>query len=126
MDKLFRFTSNPSVDHWKATGRVIGYFKKTISLGLFYSEFPTMLDGYSDASWITSVSDNKSMSGWIFTFGRGAILGIKETNVYFSLHHGIKIYSLGDNKQGSEMAKKYVVRYRIVATTNTSHFDVLR
>ena len=98
MDKLSRFTSKPSVDHWKATGRVLGYFKKTISLGLFYSKFPVMLEGYLDASWITSVSDNKSTSSWMFTLGGGAILGIKETNVYFSLHHGIKIYSLSDSR----------------------------
>ena len=32
-----------------------------------------MLEGYSDASWITSVSDNKSTSGWIFTLGGGVI-----------------------------------------------------
>ena len=32
-----------------------------------------MLEGYLDASWITSVSDNKSTSGWIFTLGGGAI-----------------------------------------------------
>ena len=73
MGKLSRFTSNPSVNHWKAIGRVLGYLKKTISLGLFYSEFPAMLEGYSNASWITSVSDNKSMSSWIFTLGGGAI-----------------------------------------------------
>ena len=71
--KLSRFTSNPSVDHWKAIGRVLGYLRKTISLGLFYSEFPTVLEGYSDASWINSVSDNKSMPSCIFTLGGGAI-----------------------------------------------------
>ena len=71
--KLSRFTSNPNVDHWKVIGRVPSYLKKTISLWLFYSEFPTVLEGYSDASLITSVSDSKSTSGWIFTFGRGAI-----------------------------------------------------
>ena len=71
--KLSRFTSNPKVDHWKTISRVPGYLKKTISLWLFYSEFPTVLEGYSDASLITSVSDSKSTSGWIFTLGRGAI-----------------------------------------------------
>ena len=71
--KLSRFTSNPSVDHWKAIDRVVGYLRKTISLRLFYSEFLVVLEGYSDASWITSVSDNKSTSGWIFTLGRGVI-----------------------------------------------------
>ena len=85
-----------------------------------------MLEGYSNASWITSVSDNKSTSSWIFTLGGGAILGIKETNVYFSLHHGIKIYSLGSSKQRSGMVKKYVVRHRVVATTNIGHFGVMR
>ena len=58
-------------NNWKAIGRVLGYLKKkTISLRFFYSEFPAMLEGYSGASWITIVSDNKSMSGWIFTLGR--------------------------------------------------------
>ena len=60
--KLSRFTSNPSVDHWKAIDRVLGYLKKTKSLELFYSEFPAVLEGYSNTSWITSVSDNKSTS----------------------------------------------------------------
>ena len=73
MGKLSRFTNNRSVDHLKPISRVLRYLKKTISLGLFYSEFPTVLEGYSDASWITSVSDNKSTSGWIFTLGGGVI-----------------------------------------------------
>ena len=71
--KLSRFTSNPSVDHWKAIGTVLGDLKKTISLRLFYFEFPAVLEDYSDAIWINSVSDNKSTSGWIFTFGGDAI-----------------------------------------------------
>ena len=41
--KLSRFTSNLSVDHWKAIGRVLDYLKKTISLGLFYPEFQVVL-----------------------------------------------------------------------------------
>lgn len=61
------------MDHWKAIGRVLGYFKKTISLVLFYFEFSAVWEGYSDASWITRVSENKPMSGWIFTLGGGAI-----------------------------------------------------
>ena len=73
ISKLFRFTSNPSVDHWKAIDRVLSYLRKTISLRLFYSEFPAVLEGYSYASGIASVSDNKSMFGWIFTLGGGAI-----------------------------------------------------
>ena len=32
-----------------------------------------MLEGYCDASWIISSSDNKSISGWIFSLEEGAI-----------------------------------------------------
>ena len=73
VSKLSRFTSNPSVDHWKAIGRVFGYLKKTKNLGLNYSKFPAILEGYTDASWISSLGENKSTSGWVFTLGGCAI-----------------------------------------------------
>ncbi|XP_072076859.1 secreted RxLR effector protein 161-like [Arachis hypogaea] len=71
--KLSMFTGKPSNQHWKVITRVLGYLKKTINLGLHYSDYPAVLEGYSDASWITNFSDNKSTSGWIFTIGGGAI-----------------------------------------------------
>ncbi|XP_072058025.1 secreted RxLR effector protein 161-like [Arachis hypogaea] len=71
--KLSRFTGKPSNKHWKAITRVLGYLKKIINLGLHYSDYPAVLEGYSDTSWITNLSDNKSTSGWIFTIGGGAI-----------------------------------------------------
>ena len=40
---------------------------------MFYSDFPAMMEGYSDASWMTSSSDNKFKSRWIFSLGGGAI-----------------------------------------------------
>ncbi|XP_072076502.1 secreted RxLR effector protein 161-like [Arachis hypogaea] len=71
--KLSRFTGKPSNQHWKAITRVFGYLKKTINLGLHYSDYPAVLKGYSNASWITNLSDNKFTLGWIFTIGGGAI-----------------------------------------------------
>nr|GEV65235.1 zinc finger, CCHC-type [Tanacetum cinerariifolium] len=71
--KLSRYTSNPSQDYWKAIGRVFGYLKRTRQLALCYDCFPVVLDGYSDASWITSSSDSKSTTGRIFTLGGGAV-----------------------------------------------------
>uniref|UniRef100_A0A2N9F1H7 Reverse transcriptase Ty1/copia-type domain-containing protein n=1 Tax=Fagus sylvatica TaxID=28930 RepID=A0A2N9F1H7_FAGSY len=73
VNRLSRYTNSPSVEHWKAIARVLGYLKKTKDLGLYYSGYPAVLEGYSDANWITSVGDNKSTSGWIFTLGVGAI-----------------------------------------------------
>jgi hypothetical protein len=48
--KLSRYTNNPSTEHWKAIGRVLGYLKLTIGLGLDYTNFPLVLKGYTDAS----------------------------------------------------------------------------
>ncbi|KAL0292255.1 UNVERIFIED_CONTAM: hypothetical protein Scaly_2598000 [Sesamum calycinum] len=70
---LSRFTSNPTIEHWKGIRRVFGYLKGTANLGLFYNRFPAVLEGYSDASWITSIGNNKSTSGWIFTLAGGAV-----------------------------------------------------
>ena len=53
--------------------RVFGYLKRTEGLGIFYQKFPAVLEGFSDASWITSAPDNKSTSGWIFTLEGAAI-----------------------------------------------------
>lgn len=33
--KLSRYTNKPSVEHWKAIARVLGYLKRTIHFGLF-------------------------------------------------------------------------------------------
>uniref|UniRef100_A0A2N9G9K8 Reverse transcriptase Ty1/copia-type domain-containing protein n=1 Tax=Fagus sylvatica TaxID=28930 RepID=A0A2N9G9K8_FAGSY len=73
VNRLSRYTSNPNVEHWKAIARVLGYLKKTKDLGLYYSGYPAVLEGYSNANWVTNVGDNKSTFGWIFTLGGGAI-----------------------------------------------------
>lgn len=73
ISKLSRFTSNPSNDHWKALVRVIGYLKKIKNLGLQYTKFPAILEGFTDASWISSTDEIKSTSGWVFTLGGGAV-----------------------------------------------------
>ncbi|GKC80047.1 retrovirus-related pol polyprotein from transposon TNT 1-94 [Tanacetum coccineum] len=63
VSKLSRYTSNPSQDHWKAIGRIFGYLKRTRQLALYYDRFPAILEGYSDASWITGSSNSKSTTG---------------------------------------------------------------
>ena len=37
--KLSRDTNNPGVEHWKVIARVLGYLKRTKSLGLLYNTF---------------------------------------------------------------------------------------
>nr|GEV37940.1 hypothetical protein [Tanacetum cinerariifolium] len=71
--RLSRFAINPSRQHWKAITRVFKYLRGTKDNGLSYVGYPSVLEGYSDASWINHVEDSSSTSGWVFLLGGGAI-----------------------------------------------------
>ncbi|GJW40855.1 hypothetical protein Tco_0066700, partial [Tanacetum coccineum] len=40
---------------------------------LIYTGYPSVLEGYTDVSWISNTEDNSSTSGWVFLLGGGAI-----------------------------------------------------
>ncbi|GJY10327.1 zinc finger, CCHC-type containing protein [Tanacetum coccineum] len=71
--KLSRYTSNPDTLYWQAIQRVLKYLKKTMDYRLTYTGYPLVLEGYTDASWISNTRDNSSTSGWVFLLGGGAI-----------------------------------------------------
>jgi hypothetical protein len=48
--KMSRYTSNPSHIHWIAIQMILKYLKKTINYGIWYNRYPTVLEGYTDAS----------------------------------------------------------------------------
>nr|GEZ83872.1 zinc finger, CCHC-type [Tanacetum cinerariifolium] len=64
--RLSRFTSNLSRQHWKVITRVFKYLRGTEDYGLSYIGHPSVLEGYSDASWINHVENSSSTSGWVF------------------------------------------------------------
>jgi hypothetical protein len=53
VNKFSRYTSNPGKDPWKAIIRVFKYFRYTKDFGLHYTRYPAILEGYSDANWIS-------------------------------------------------------------------------
>jgi hypothetical protein len=71
--KLSRYTSCPSIEHWKAISIVLGYLKGTKSYALYYEGYPSVIEGYSDANWNCVDDGSKSTSGWVFTLGGAAI-----------------------------------------------------
>ncbi|GKA08576.1 zinc finger, CCHC-type containing protein [Tanacetum coccineum] len=73
MGKLSRYTSNPGAQHWQAIQRVLKYLKKTMDNRLTYIGYPSVLEGYTDTSWISNTKNNSSTSGWVMT----------SNNVYF-------------------------------------------
>ncbi|GKA95146.1 zinc finger, CCHC-type containing protein [Tanacetum coccineum] len=70
--KLSRYTSNPGTQHWQEIQRVLKYLKKTMDYKLTYTGYPSVLEGYTNASWISNSEDNSSTSGWVFLLGGGA------------------------------------------------------
>ncbi|GJS33734.1 zinc finger, CCHC-type containing protein [Tanacetum coccineum] len=67
--KLSRYTSNPNTQHWQAIPGVLKCLKKTMDYSLTYISYPSVLEGYTDASWISNTEDNPSTSGWVFLLG---------------------------------------------------------
>ncbi|GJW30328.1 hypothetical protein Tco_0047203 [Tanacetum coccineum] len=49
------------------------YSKKTMDYCLSYTRYHSVLEGYTDASWISNTEDNSSTSGWVFLLRGGAI-----------------------------------------------------
>ena len=73
VSKLSRYTSNPGTDHWKAIVRVLMYLRYTRNYGLHYTRYPEVLEGFSDANWISDVKDSKSTSGYVFTLAGATV-----------------------------------------------------
>ncbi|WVZ71732.1 LOW QUALITY PROTEIN: hypothetical protein U9M48_020279 [Paspalum notatum var. saurae] len=65
--KLSRFMSNPGTYHWHALERVMCYLKGTMSYG-----HPAVLEGYSDANWISD-DELYATSGYVFMLGGSAV-----------------------------------------------------
>ncbi|GKG26921.1 zinc finger, CCHC-type containing protein, partial [Tanacetum coccineum] len=51
---------------------------------LIYIGYPSVLEGYIDASWISKTKDNLSTSGWVFLLGGGAISWASKKQTYIT------------------------------------------
>ena len=71
--KLSRFVSNPGDVHWRAVERIMRYLKGTVNYGLHYTGYPSVLEVYCDANWISDADEMKTTTGYIFTLGGGAV-----------------------------------------------------
>nr|GFA70961.1 zinc finger, CCHC-type [Tanacetum cinerariifolium] len=126
--KLSRYTSNPSAQHWQALARVFQYLKGTMNYGLTYSGYPSIIEGYFDASWINNTEDHSSTSGWVFLLGGGFSSLAKEDTLSSYHFEGCNIGSakeLWESLESKYMAedaspKKFLVsnfmNYKMVDT----------
>ena len=52
---------------------MLNYVHQTQSYGLNFGSYPAVLEGYSDANWISDSKNSKSTSGYVFTLGGAAV-----------------------------------------------------
>ncbi len=69
-----QFMQTPRKPHLDVVRRILRYIKHTLQCGIFYeAKNQLQVHGYTDANWAGNVSDRRSTSGFMFSFGSGAI-----------------------------------------------------
>ena len=71
--RLSRYTQSPNKDHWTVVCRVLEYLRDIINYGLCFSGFPSVLEGFSDANWISDSDEMKSTSGYVLILSGSAV-----------------------------------------------------
>jgi hypothetical protein len=71
---LGRYLSNPGMNHWKTTKKVLRYLQRTKNHMLTYRRSDKLeVIGYTDSDFVGCVDSLKSTSGYIFMLAGGAI-----------------------------------------------------
>ncbi|XP_047149161.1 secreted RxLR effector protein 161-like [Vigna umbellata] len=71
---ISRFMAQPTETHWSAIKRILRYLKGTTELGIFYKkEEDTTLMAYTNNDFAGDIDGRKSISGFIFSLGTGAV-----------------------------------------------------
>jgi hypothetical protein len=69
-----QFMQTPRKPHLDAVRRILRYIKHILQCGIFYeAKSQLQVHGYTDVDWAGNVSNRRSTSGFIFSFGSGAI-----------------------------------------------------
>ena len=84
--RLSWYTQSPNQDHWIVVCRVFKYLRSTINYGLYSIRFPSVLEGFSDANWISDSYEMKSTSGYVFILRGSAVSwkSAKQTRITWS------------------------------------------
>ncbi|XP_050217925.1 secreted RxLR effector protein 161-like [Mercurialis annua] len=93
VNKLSSYTSNPGIDHWKAITRILRYLRNTREFGLHYTKYPAVLEGFSDANWISDIKDSKCTK---------QCLENPKTNRNYQIHNHVNEEILGFEERQTE------------------------
>ena len=69
-----RYQSNPGIDHWKASKKVMRYLQGTKDYMLMYKQTNNLeVIGYSDSDYVGCIDSRKSTSGYVFMLAGGVV-----------------------------------------------------
>jgi hypothetical protein len=69
-----QFMQTPRKPHLDVMRRILRYIKHTLKCGIFYeAKSQLQIHGYTNVDWARNVSNRRSTSGFMFSFGSGAI-----------------------------------------------------
>ena len=74
---LSQFNHEPSTEHWTAIKCALRYLNGTLNLGITYDGASIgdsiFVEGYSNSDWASNHNNRRSISGYTFLMGGGAI-----------------------------------------------------
>jgi hypothetical protein len=70
---LSQFNANPGPAHWTQAQRVITYLYTTRHVSLTLGGHEILLSGYVDSDWSSDRDDRRSIAGYLYSLGAGAI-----------------------------------------------------
>jgi hypothetical protein len=69
-----QFMQTPRKPHLDTVRHILRYIKHTFQCGIFYeAKSQLQVHGYTDVDWANNVSNRRSTSGFMFSFGSGAV-----------------------------------------------------
>ena len=113
---LGRYQSNPGMDHWRATNKVLRYLQGTKEYMLMYKRTDNLeIIGYSNSNFAGCVDSRKSISGYIFMFAGGNVSwrSAKQTLIATSIMEAEVVSCFEATSHGVWM-KSFIYGLRIV------------
>ena len=70
---MSRYQSNPGFEHWTVVKHILKYLNRTKHYFLVFGGEDLTIQGYTNSNFQFDIDDRKSISGFVFTLGKGAI-----------------------------------------------------
>nr|GEV11905.1 Pol polyprotein [Tanacetum cinerariifolium] len=74
-----KMKADGTIDKYKARLVIKGFRQREVAImDCTYDKYPAVIEGYSDANWISDIKDSLSTSGYVFTLG-GTVISWKSS-----------------------------------------------